>query len=497
MKSKNLSITMNARSGRRAGARLRAARLGAALAAAGLSACGSLAPPAGLGPQLEPAARSWSAPNRQPPAEAAAQPLWDRLGDPLLLRLQADAARSNPSLQQVLARVQQARALAAQAGSAGLPQLNAQAGAQRSKPAQPGGQPAQTLSTVGLDAAWEIDLFARVRQQTAAAEARLQASVLDAQAARLSLEAEVAQAYLNLRSCESLEQSAQADAAATGQLARLAAERLRVGFEAPANEALLQAAAASAANQALAQTADCQLALKGLVALTALDEAGLRQDLLPGRARLPVLSSLGLSVAALPAEVLAQRPDLAASRQQVLAAWSERGAAEAGRYPQLQLSGSISLSALRVGGGSDEGKGWSFGPSLSLPLLDGGARRAQVDAAQARFDEALAGHRASVLQAVREVEEGLVRLDSTQAREALSRRSAEGYRQNFSATEARWRAGLASAAELEEARRLSLAAESGLVQLQREGLTAWIALHKATGGGWQAPSDLAVSSARP
>lgn len=117
-------------------------------------------------------------------------------------------------------------------------------------------------------------------------------------------------------------------------------------------------------------------------------------------------------------------------------------------------------------------------------MFDGGARRAQAQGALARYDEALAGHRQSVLQAVREVEEGLVRLDAARAREALAERAAAGYRQSLQATEQRWRAGLASAAELEDARRLSLGADSALVQLQREGLSAWVALCRATGAGW-------------
>lgn len=307
-------------------------------AVAVLSACSSFAPPAELEQQLAPAATRWHAPQTDVREADAGQSVWQRLNDPLLLQLQAQAESANPSLQQVLARVQQARALSQQAGSAQLPQLNANGLAQRSRPAQPSGSPAQTLSSLSLDSSWEIDLFARVRQQASAAQARLKASELDAQAARLSLAAEVAQAYLNLRSCERLAQIAQADAAATEQLARFAAERLRVGFESAANEALLQAAAANAANLALAQRAECDLAIKGLVALTAMEEGGLRQSLQPGAAQLPAIASLGLAVASVPAEALARRPDLAASQQQVMAAWAERGAAEAARYPQLQLS---------------------------------------------------------------------------------------------------------------------------------------------------------------
>lgn len=410
---------------------------------------------------------------------------WARFDDPLLAALITQAEGTNPGLQQVLTRIEQARSLARQAASAQLPQLAAHGLVQRSRAAQPGGLPVQTLSSISLDAGWEIDLFGRVRQQANAAQARAEASVFDAQAARLSLAAEVALNYLNLRACERLAQISRADADSTAQLAALIQDKLRVGLEAPANAALLQAASADAAGRHLAQQADCDLVMKGLVALTTLDEAGLRTQLQDRRARLP--ETTGLAVSALPAESLARRPDLAAGRQQVIAAWAERGAAEAARYPQLQLSGSIGLANLRISGmsaGSDEGRGWSFGPTLSLPLFDGGLRRAQADAAQARFDEALAALRSAVLQAVREVEEALVRLDAARQREGFAQTSADGYRASFTATESRWRAGLASAAELEDARRLSLSAQAGLVGVQRDRLAAWIALFKATGGDW-------------
>jgi len=441
-----------------------------------LGAC-ALTPPPAAAPAAPPA---WVAklPGGGPPSAD----WWARFDDPLLAALITQADSTNPGLQQVLARIEQARALARQAGSAQLPQLSANAFAQRAKAAQPAGLPVQTLTSASLDAGWEIDLFGRVRQQANAAQARAEASVFDAQAARLSLAAEVAQNYLNLRACERLAQISRADADSTAQLAGFTQDKLRVGLESPANAALLQAASADAAGRHLAQQADCDLAVKGLVALTTLDEAALRAQLPDRRARLP--ETAGLAVAALPAESLARRPDLAAGRQQVIAAWAERGAAEAARYPQLQLSGSIGLSNLSLGGGSDEGRGWSFGPTLSLPLFDGGLRRAQADAAQARYDEALAALRSAVFQAVREVEEALVRLDAARQREGFAQTSAEGYRASFTATESRWRSGLASAAELEDARRLSLAAQAGLVGVQRDRLAAWIALFKATGGDW-------------
>lgn len=452
----------------------------AAAAALGLAACAGPQPPL---PAAAPA--NWQASlTKSEQAPAAGADWWRRFDDPLLAELIAEAQAANPGVQQAVARLAQARALAG--AWSGAPQVNGSLSSQRSKPVPPFGQPAQTLNMAGLDARWEIDLFARARQQDAAQQARAEASGFDAAAVRISLAAEVAQSYLGLRACELQETIAGQDAESTGKLAKLSAERLRVGFEAPGNNALLQAAASDGQNRKLAQAAECQVLVKQLVALGLGDEAALRARLAERRAKLPEPGRFALD--AVPAQTLSQRPDLAAAAAQLRAAWAEAGAAQAARYPQLTLSGAISRAELRVGGGSGEGNGWSIGPALSLPLFDGGARKAQAEAAKAGFDIAQAGYRATVLNAVREVEEGLVRLDANLARESHARSSAQNYAASFAATEQRWRSGLASVAELEDARRLALSAQSAEVQLQRERIGAWIALYKAAGGGWN-PTD--------
>lgn len=107
-----------------------------------------------------------------------------------------------------------------------------------------------------------------------------------------------------------------------------------------------------------------------------------------------------------------------------------------------------------------------------------------VDAARARYDEAVQLYRAQVRQAVSEVEQALARLDSTAQRSADARRAADGYRRSFEATQARWSAGMASLVELEDARRTQLASETALVALEQERMAAWIALYRAAGGGW-------------
>jgi multidrug efflux system outer membrane protein len=225
--------------------------------------------------------------------------------------------------------------------------------------------------------------------------------------------------------------------------------------------------------------------VKALVALTAIPEPELRKKLASNAAALP--ANLSLAIDTLPAQLLMQRPDVFSAERDVVAASADTGSALAQRYPRLTLAGSIGAAKVRSGDVSADLSIWSLGPlALSVPLFDGGRRAANVDAAQARYDEAVTNYRSAVRQAVREVEQALVALQSTGARSDDALTAVEGYRASFAAAEARYQGGLGSLIELEEVRRVRLASELALASLQRERVAAWIALYRAAGGGWTA-----------
>jgi multidrug efflux system outer membrane protein len=186
---------------------------------------------------------------------------------------------------------------------------------------------------------------------------------------------------------------------------------------------------------------------------------------------------------------LMQRPDIAAAERELAAASAEIGIAQAARYPGLTLSGAIGYQTLRSGATTIDGQLWSFGPAaLSLPIFDAGRRAAAVDSAQGRYDEALAGYIGRSRQAVREVEQSLVRLDSASSREDDARRAAENYATAFRAADDRWRVGAGSLLDLEVVRRLAVVSRTQLITVQRERIAAWISLYRAAGGGWS-PAD--------
>ncbi|MFY3385354.1 efflux transporter outer membrane subunit [Paracidovorax sp. MALMAid1276] len=444
-----------------------------------LGGCATTAPPPRV---AAPAPDAWQAPL---PHQGTLQGLsrwWAQMDDPLLVELIEAAQAVSPGVAQALSRIEQARASQATARAARLPALDAQASASRGFNEQVGG--IATTAQAGLQASWEIDLFGG----NAAAQSAAGERVAGAQAlwheARVSVAAEVAQQASSLRTCLAQLRVAERDAQSRGETSRLSQLSERAGFTAPATAALARASAAEAQARVSQQRMQCDVETKALVALTGWDEPALRTRLAASPAR-PAPDAL-FAIAALPAQVLAQRPDVYSAEREVAAASADVGSAQAQRYPRLALSGSVGAAWVRTGGATTDLNTWTLGPlALSVPLFDGGRRAAQVDAAQARYDEAVALYRARVRQAVSEVEQALVRLQSTAERSASAQTAAAGYRASFDATEARWRGGLASLVELEDARRTALAAENALIALQHERQAAWVALYRAAGGGWR------------
>lgn len=472
--------------------------LPAALSAALVAGCAGLPAPAAP-PALAEAPAQWQAPLPHHGRTADLARWWQQFNDPLLSQLIAAAQGVSPTLATAQSRIAQARAAEVAAGAALLPQVDAQASLVRGR--QDFVSPLGSLASAGVQAGWEIDLFGARRAARTAAQARRQSAEASWHEARVSLAAEVAGAYVGLRACQAQLVQANADAASRNETARLTELSAKAGFQPPATAALSRASAAQGRAQLAAQQAQCEGAVKSLVALTAIAEPELRSRLAPAEATLPQPQQIG--VAAVPAEVLNQRPDLHAAANDLVAAAADVSQARAQRLPRISLSGSLSAAHFDAAGFSGNGTLWSAGPlSVSLPLFDGGTRRAQVDAARARYDEAAAAYRAQLRGAVREVEEALVQLQSTASRARDAEIAVEGYGASLRATEARFRGGLASLFELEDARRTASAAQSQYIELQRERVAAWISLYRALGGGWSpaqaagASSDASAATAR-
>lgn len=408
---------------------------------------------------------------------------WQSLGDPLLVELINNAQTASSSVSSATARIQQARSATVTTSAASKPTLGYADSVNRG-----GSQlnmPVATSAQAGLQASWEIDLWGGNRAAQNAAQARLAGSQAGWHEARVSVAAEVANTYLNFRTCEQLVSAAKDDVTSRSETSRLTGLLAKAGFAPPADAALARASNAQSQSMLTMQRTQCDMQVKALVALTTFSESEIRAKLNVASVFINDKAINSIAIPRLPAQLLAQRPDVFAAQQEVAAASGDVGSAQAAKYPRLALNGSLGLAALRSGGINTDGATWSIGPiSLTLPIFDGGQRATAVDLAKANYEAAAANYRAKVRAAVKEVEEALLSMQSAADRLQDAATATEGYGAAFAASEARFKSGLGSLSDLEDTRRTALAAKTALLNLERERSAAWVALYRALGGGW-------------
>lgn len=419
---------------------------------------------------------------------------WSTFGDPSLTDLIAAAETDNPGIESAAAEIAKARATMASTGADRLPDLTGSGAVTRSGT---GGDranqvTASTTATGGLDASWEIDLFDKARQTAEAARIRVGERIADWHDARVSLAAEVADYYVQYRACRQLERTYASELSSQRETIRATETAAASGFTSSADLALARASASSSSSTLTAQRAECEVIVKSLAQLTGGDEPRVRDLLAKGESGIPTPKMLKL--AAVPAEALRQRPDINALELEIAASLAEVGAAKADLYPSLSLGGSVTVNSASLTGTALP---WSFGPALTIPLFDGGTRRAAVASAKATYDGAVAAYKSGVLDAVAEVETALVRLDSTRRRIGDASVAARNYRVYFNAIDANWKAGGASLLDREDARRSAQSAEVSLIEIRRDAVRYWIALYKALGGGWNANATTLLTARDP
>ncbi|WFP51573.1 efflux transporter outer membrane subunit [Methylomonas sp. EFPC3] len=447
---------------------------------------------------------------RRTEADGAAERLdwWRQFNDPVLTRLLQAAEQDNPTLDQAVASIASARPSLAGAEAGGMPGLTANGAFSRSKGGTSNGINGQTSGSIGtgfnsgitqllsgsLDASWELDLFGKFAFGRQAEQARLDAAELALHNAKVSLAAEVASDYVSYRACQLTAAAYQNAIDSKQDTARLTGVLAGAGFSSPADAVLAEASLHASESSLIAQRVECDNTVKALVALTGLAETELRAWLDRGSG-IPVPTQF--RVDSVPADLLTQRPDLAADERKLAAASADIGNAVAKRYPSVSLTGSIGKRKTETTGLTLSSNTWSIGPTVTLPIFDGGELRSKVDSAEAAYAGALATYRSDIRAAVKEVEQALVNLSGAEQRESVEARSAEQYRRYFLASEQNWRAGGLSLLSLEDARGQMIAQEISLITQQQNRVQYWIALYKALGGGWRAQdTQLSVGDAR-
>jgi multidrug efflux system outer membrane protein len=465
------------------------------LASAALAACTTLGPNYQAPAANVPAAYRAAA----PAAGAELQRDWWRLfGDAQLDALEAQALQASPTLAAAAARIERARAVYGATRSDELPRVEvgaSETGLRTSAKSVTtpvlGGQPITFEGwQTGIQATlgWEIDLWGRVKRQAEAAQAQLDASTLDAAAARVALTADVAAAYWQWRALADEAQALQRLRDSRAKAFQVAQTRFDAGASTTQDLERVRAELAAADADVADLPRRQALVLNQLAALTGQSAAELRLQAAP-------LATPPQIRAGLPSELLQRRPDLAQSLAQLHAATAQVGIAEAAFYPSIRLTGSFGYQSKDLSDlVSAPARLYNFGPSISLPVFEGGRNKANLAGAKAQVDESLAAFRGRMLQALREVDDALAELQGRAAVVEAQNRTLASSAQALAVARSRYDKGAVSYLDVTEAERTPLATERALAQLRGAQWAATAQLVKALGGGWDGAADASMAS---
>ncbi|HYC71749.1 MAG TPA: efflux transporter outer membrane subunit [Opitutaceae bacterium] len=412
---------------------------------------------------------------------------WQLYDDATLDALVQRALAANQDLAAAAARVEQARAAAGLARSQYLPSAALGASVDRSRVSEATDNrlpvAESTTHRAALDASWELDLFGRVRRLHEGARAAAAASAADFAHVRLVLAAEVTSGYFTLRALDRELALVHDGVELRRRALALVASRRQGGAATDFDLARAEAELASTEAEAAAlanRRAAAQNALAVLLGEPAPDFAVGP----PAAAAVPPAIPAGL-----PSELLERRPDIAAAEAQLAAANARIGVAKAAFFPAISLTGSAGSASGDLGRlfGTDA-RIWSIGPSLYLPVFQGGRNRANLARARAEWDENVARFRQRVLVAFQEVQDALTATQLLAEQDAAQARAVAAARRAADLAQARYDAGYVAYFEVIDAQRTVLGAERAATQLDAQRLLASVGLFKALGGGWDAPA---------
>ncbi len=422
----------------------------------------------------------------EPRDEIARGKWWEIFGDPQLNELVEKVQVSNQSLAASEAQFRQAEAAITVARGAFFPAVDANASITRSRSpiGLTGGVTAGRIITqrsAGVSTNWEIDLWGRLRRQIEAAEATMQASAGDVAAARLSLQAQLATSYFQLRLLDVQKQLLDDTVAAFRKSLDLTNNRYGVGVAAKADVVQADAQLKSTLVQAIdlgVQRAQLEHAIAVLTGMPPAQVAIAPQPTYD--AALPVVPP------GLPSELLERRPDVAAAERRMAAANAQVGVAQAAFFPQFTLGASYGFrSADAPSWFTAPSHFWSLGPALAMNLLDAGLRRAQKAQAMAAYDGTVASYRATALTALQEVEDNLAALRILEDEAKLQEDSVDAARQSVALTVNQYKAGTVSYLNVVTVQANQLAEERAAVGILNRRLAATVGLVRALGGDWQ------------
>lgn len=449
------------------------------------------------------------------PQSSATQPSWWRsFNDPQLNSLIDRAIAGNLTLQQAVLRIAGAREQLSQARGGLFPSLNGNASVRRQQLGAKGllessgaynevDQEAPELRSSldsltqpinlyqgSFDAAWELDLWGKVRRQTEAANAQQQASIESRNDALVSLEAEVARAYLQLRGAQSVTRTLQTQIDVAQQTLELTQSQQRNGLAPQLDVENARAQLSSLRAQLPQYQAQARQAMNGLAVLMGKPPGALDSEL-TGEKALPALPSA--VPVGIPSTLARRRPDIRQAEANLHAATAEIGVSVAQLFPSLSLTGQLGVRNTDVSYLDNwSSHFYSYGPALSIPVFQGGRLVASVKLARAEQASSALNYRQTVLTALQDVENALVSYRTDQERVIQLDETVNALQSSFNLASDSYKKGLSTFLEVLDAQRQLAQAKQQAEQARVQSSLDLVALYKALGGGWESYQNVAL-----
>ncbi|MGH8751080.1 MAG: efflux transporter outer membrane subunit [Burkholderiales bacterium] len=421
--------------------------------------------------------------------QAVEQEFWKSFNDDMLNTLVAEAGQANHDLRIAQANLREARALRRQVGFDRFPTVTANAGYAKSKQSlnQFGGFTGINLErdtyTAGFDAIWELDIFGRVRRGVEAASAEVAAGEASLNDVQVSVAAEVAREYFELRGLQKQLEVAQQNRDNQRETYELTLARLEAGRGTELDRARAKAQLDATTSTIPEFEASVARAIYRLGVLTGRKPTALA-DRLAAVQPLPELPAL--TQVETPAALLRRRPDIRIAERSLAAQTARIGVATADLFPRVTIGGDVGFNVGKLSAvDSISSLTYSYGPSITWAFLNLGRVRAAIHASEARAEAALAFYEQTVLRALEETESTLITFNRAQARKAALNSAAQESAIAFRLARARFDAGAADFLTVLDAQRRLLEDQDRLAQGETAAASSLVAVYKALGGGWK------------
>ena len=406
---------------------------------------------------------------------------WEAFGDPILNSLAEQVNVSNQSIALAESQYRQAQALVKLARANYVPTVSAGAAYTRSLPSgATGTNGIVNQNQVSLSAAWELDLWGKVRRQVESSKASAEASFADLQAMRLSMQTELALSYFQLQILDAQKKNLDEAVTAYEKALELTSNRYNAGVVAKADVAAAQTQLKSTQAQAIdvgVQRAQLEHAIATLIGKPPADFSLAPVTITLPQIKIPV---------ALPSDLLERRPDIASAERKMAAANAQIGVAKAAYYPTISLSGALGYASSELATlFTSPSFFWAIGPmALSATLLDGGARMAQTEQVMAAYDGTVAFYRQTVLTGFQNVEDNLAALRILAEEAQMQEQAVNSAHESVTLTTNQYKSGIVSYLNVVTTQIITLNNERAAINISGQRLSAAVLLIKALGGGW-------------